>query len=126
MNGMTNPDPETPESTKLRQRALARWDTEGGAGPNGPQKNDLGADLASDTLAQNEMDLEHLHVRVIALESLVIALLAGGSGAQRDLARDMAGLIVPHPGSTPHPLTTQASYQMLNSIERAEQFGERR
>ena len=122
---MTSPKPETPESAKLRQRALARWDTEGGAGPDGPQKNDLGGDLTSDTLSQSEMDIEHLHVRVIALESLVIGLLAGGSDAQRDFARNMAGYIAPQPGSTPHPLTTRASHQMLNSIERAEQLGQK-
>ena len=122
---MTETKPETPESAKLRQRALARWDTEGGAGPDGPQKNDLGGDLTSDTLGQNEMDLQHLQVRVIALESLVIALLAGVSDAQRDLARNMAVYIAPQPGSTPHPLTTRASHQVLNSIERAEQLGEK-
>ena len=38
---MTDPKAETPESAKLGQRALARWDTEGGAGPDGPQKQDL-------------------------------------------------------------------------------------
>ncbi len=123
---MTDPKPETTESAKLRSRALARWDTEGGAGPDGPQKSDLSADLTSNTLAQSEIDLERLHIRVIALESLVIALLAGGSDAQRDLARDMAGYIAPQPGSTQHPLTAQVSHQMLTSIERAGQLGERR
>lgn len=46
-----------------------------------------------------------LHVRVIALENLMIALLAQATDAQLELVRDMAAYISPRPGFTPHPLT---------------------
>jgi hypothetical protein len=40
-------------------------------------------------------ELVALHIRVIALENLVIALLAGASDRQLELARDMAPYIAP-------------------------------
>ncbi len=123
---MTDPKPETPECAKQRQRALASWDTEGGAGPDGPQKQDPSGDPTTDTVSQSASNLQQLHIRVIALENLVIALLAGASGTQCAFARDMAGYIAPQPGFTPYPLTTHASHQMLNAIERAAQLRQRR
>lgn len=61
-------------------------------------------------------------MRVIALENLVMALLAGATSRQQDLAREMSAYISPRPGFTPHPLTTQAADQMLHLIERASEF----
>ncbi len=65
-----------------------------------------------------------MRVRVIALENLVIALLAEGSERQRRIARDMAAHIAPRPGFTPHPLTVHASHRMVDLVERAERFRE--
>ncbi|MDP3169151.1 MAG: hypothetical protein Q8M91_02310 [Polaromonas sp.] len=80
--------------------------------------NETGADVPP--LANAE--LVQLQVRVIALENLLIALLAEASDSQRRLARDMASYISPRPGYTPHTLTLHAATQMLHLIERGELF----
>jgi hypothetical protein len=107
---------ETADAARLGLKALARWDNEGGAGPDGPQKQELSGDI---TGATPDRSFEHLHARVIALENLVIALLAQGSDAQFDLARDMAFHIAPRPESSHHQLTTRAARKMLALIERS-------
>lgn len=67
-------------------------------------------------------ELVQLHVRTIALENLVIALLAEASEAQLDLAREMAAYISPRPGHTPHPATLHAAKQINHLVERAARF----
>jgi hypothetical protein len=67
-------------------------------------------------------ELVQLQVRVIALENLVIALLAQASQPQLDLARGMAEHIRPRPGFTRHRLTVHAATEMLSLMERAERF----
>lgn len=67
-------------------------------------------------------ELVQLRTRVIALENLLIALLAGASEPQRTLARDMATYIAPRLGFTPHPLTIHAAAQMIHLVERSEVF----
>jgi hypothetical protein len=62
-----------------RQRALSRWDNEGGASPDGPA---MGPALDKEQIQIPEMsnaELVALRVRVIALENLVISLLATAS-----------------------------------------------
>ena len=63
-----------------------------------------------------------LHVRVIALENLVIALLASATEHQLDCAREMAAYISPRVGATAHPLTTHAAAEMVSLVERAIHF----
>lgn len=63
-----------------------------------------------------------LHVRVIALENLLIALLATSSDQQLDCAREMATYILPRAGATPHALTTHAAAEMLSVVQRAIHF----
>ena len=75
--------------------------------------------------ALTNAELVHLRVRVIALENLVVALLAEGSERQREVAREMAEYISPRPGFTQHPLTLHAAQQMVHSVERAERFQRR-
>ena len=67
-------------------------------------------------------ELVQLRVRVIALENLVIALLAEASERQLGLAREMAVYIAPRPGFTDHPLTLHAAAQMIDLVERARHF----
>ena len=67
-------------------------------------------------------DLVSLRVRVIALENLVISLLATASDRQCELAREMAGYISPRPGFTQHPLTTHAAAHMTDIVERSARF----
>ena len=63
-----------------------------------------------------------LHVRVIALENLLIALLASATEQQLDCARELAAYIAPRAGATPHPLTTHAAAEMMSIVERALHF----
>lgn len=109
------------ERSQLRERALSRWDNEGGAGLDGPQE----VRIPSDAVPQlGNAELVQLQVRVIALENLVIALLSQASPRQLDLVREMAGYISPRPGFTPHPLTIHAATQMVHLVERAAHFEE--
>ncbi|MEO7253533.1 MAG: hypothetical protein ABIZ64_04730, partial [Casimicrobium sp.] len=67
-------------------------------------------------------ELEHLHIRVIALENLLIALLAQYPDRARQMAREMATFISPRPGFTRHPRTLGAAGRMLHVVERAQHF----
>ena len=105
-----------------RQRALSRWDNEGGASPDGPA---MGPALDKEQIQIPEMsnaELVALRVRVIALENLVISLLATASNQQLELAHEMAAYISPRPGFTHHPLTTHAAAHMIGLVERSSRF----
>ncbi|OCR25127.1 hypothetical protein AFK24_10125 [Pseudomonas syringae] len=97
---------------------LSTWDDQ-----NAAQSIDGEAFTAPPALTHAE--LVHLRVRVIALENLVIALLAEGSERQLAVAREMADYISPRPGFTQHPLTVHAAAQMTHSVERAQRFRQR-
>jgi hypothetical protein len=105
-----------------RQRALSRWDNEGGAGPDGPATVSA---PDSERIAVPELtnaELVTLRIRVIALENLMISLLAIASDDQLKLAREMAGYISPRSGFTQHPLTIHAAAHMVDLVERANHF----
>lgn len=67
-------------------------------------------------------ELVQLRVRVIALENMVIAMLADASPERQALVREMASYISPRPGYTPHALTIHAAGQMRNLVDRADRF----
>jgi len=69
-----------------------------------------------------DAEFEALHVRVIALENLVIALLTAASDRELGVAREMASYISPRPGFTHHPLTVHAAGHMMDLVERAARF----
>ena len=110
------------QAALLRQRALSRWDNEGGAGPTGPQKGPTETEGPVPMPENNAAEVGALHIRVIALENLVIALLGAASDRQLEQAREMARYISPRPGFTPHPLTTHAAAHMTDLVERASRF----
>ncbi len=119
---MTNAEKDSTERAKQRQRALQRWDNEGGAGPGRlPEKEGLDAALAGAPPLSNA-ELVQLQIRIIAVENLLIALLAQADDAQLDLIRDMAAYISPRPGFTPHPLTIEAAGEMISLVERSNHF----
>ena len=64
----------------------------------------------------------NLVVRLIALENIIVALLADAPENQSQLVRDMASYISPRPGKTPHRLTIEAARNMLALVERAAQY----
>jgi hypothetical protein len=66
-----------------------------------------------------EVELQTLHVRVIALESLIVALLASATDRQRKQAETMAAYISPRSGITQHHLTVQAATHIIDLVKRA-------
>ncbi|MFN0194757.1 MAG: hypothetical protein ACKVP5_22740 [Aestuariivirga sp.] len=113
---------DLPKPADLRRMALSRWDNEGGAGPCGPQESSHAPDAKPDAPPAADVEIVQLRVRVIALENLMIAVLAEGTEKQRGVARAMAALIAPRPESTPHPLTTRAAAHMVDLVERSSHF----
>ena len=103
-------------TSDLRRRALSRWDNEGGA--IAPEPHGTHMDVPDLTNAE----LVQLRIRVIALENLMIAVLAEGSDRQLQVAREMAAYIAPRPGFTQHPLTIQAADHITDLVDRAVHF----
>ncbi len=121
---LLRPDKTLARLRALQQRAMAlsRWDNEGGAGRCGPQQDSAMGVPPSRTPALTDAELVQLHIRVVALENLVIALLAKMPEGQFGLVREMADYISPRSGFTHHPVTLHAAAQMIHLAKRAEYF----
>lgn len=116
-----SPARERSDRSKQLQKAISRWENEGGAdGDQAPESSKSGEVQTEVNLTNAE--LVQLQIRVIALENLVIALLAAATDQTPDLARAMATYISPRPGSTPHHLTIHAAAQMVHLVERSTLF----
>jgi hypothetical protein len=122
LKGVAMPRQNSDDSSQAiqRQQALSRWDNEGGAAD--PTVTPVADKKQIPTPEMSNADLVALHVRVIALENLLISLLATASDQQLELAREMAGYISPRPGFTHHPLTIHAAAHMIDLIERSSRF----
>ncbi len=79
-------EPAAAERIRLRMLALSRWENEGGAGR---------ASIPADAPPPGDAGAEQMRIRRVALENLVIALLAGATDEQRTRVRDIAGCITP-------------------------------
>jgi hypothetical protein len=122
-------DPNTADRASLRDQSLSRWTNEGGESPDVAPPH-VPADAAStqkhvehtyvDGPPQTNAEIVQLKVRMIALEGLLMALLADASPRQLALAKEMAGTISPRAGATPHRLTVQGAAQMRWLVERAQ------
>lgn len=112
------------DASGLRQRALSTWDEEGGAAPPLSRENLTRCAALTDAPDLTNAELVQLRIRVIALENLVIALLADAPAEKIELVREMAAYISPRPGFTHHPMTILAAAQMLSLAERSVRFGE--
>lgn len=110
------------KAAQWRYMALSRWENEGGAGPHGPLESWSISDRQPEVPPLNDAELVQLRVRVIALENLMIALLAEASDRQLALAREMAAYICPRPGFTQHPLTIHAAARMIHIVEAADRI----
>jgi len=108
--------------TRPLQLALSRWETEGGALPAQRPVEPCASGWSISASASTAVELAQLRIRVIALENLVIALLAELSDRQLGLAREMAAYISPRPGFTHHRPTIHAAAQMIHLVERADRF----
>ena len=93
------------------------FETEGDSSP--ASRRD---DQPSDDAPLTNAELVQLRIRVIALENLVIALLAEAPDRQQTLAGDMATYISPRAGFTPHPITLRAADEMLSLVDRADRY----
>lgn len=111
------PDSDSSQNlSDIRQRALSRWDNEGSAIASGAHGTRADVPILSNA------ELVQLRIRVIAIENLMIAVLAEGSDRQRQVAGDMADYISPRSGFTHHPLTIQAANHMTDLVSRAVHF----
>lgn len=115
------PDPANDRPTLLK-RSLVGWANEGAGATTVPPAASASADGEAPMPENGPAELASVHVRVIALENLLISLLATASDRQLDLAREMAAYIAPRPGFTHHALTTQAAAHMVDLVERASRF----
>ena len=119
---MNDGKPDLPDRLPQLQLALSRWENEGGAGSCGPQKSQSSSAVQFADPELTNVEWVHLRVRVIALENLVISLLARAPAWQLRLSREMASFISPRPGFTQHPLTIHAAIQMIDLVDRATHF----
>lgn len=104
------------ERTRRLQRSLARWENEGGSqSGDGPGQSGSGAHAVPQL---TNAELVQLQIRVIALENLMVALLADASEQQLARVRDIAASIFPRPGVT-HRLTVHAAAQMEHLAQRS-------
>jgi hypothetical protein len=103
---MTNPVTTTPQFEHVRKAA-----------PSSRQD-----ERSSEESPLTNAELVQMRIRVIALENLVIALLAEAPDRQLTLARGMATYISPRPGFTPHPITLRAADEMLSLVDRADRY----
>lgn len=112
---------EKADRANLLRVSISRWENEGGADLEQPRES-MNSGRGETNVLLTNAELVQLQVRVIALENLVTALLAGATNDTSDLARELAGYISPRPGSTPHHLTIHAATQMVHLVERSSLF----
>ena len=116
------PDFLDPAHQRQREMALSRSESKGDVAPEPAQEDGLAGAARSDAPLLTNAELVQLQIRMIALENLVIALLAEASDKQLELAREMAAYIAPRPGFTRHHLTVHGAAQMISLVERAAHF----
>lgn len=114
--------PDASDPSKMRESVLSKWDDKSEAGPPALQADHKSGEVPAEIPHLSNAELVQLRIRVIALENLVISLLAEAPDRQLDRAREMAAYISPRPGFTQHLLTTHAAEHMVDLIRRAAQF----
>jgi len=74
-------------------------------------------------LAQSmNAQLEHLGVRTIAVESLLITMLAQATEQHLELCREVADFVSARPGSAQRPGMIDAADQMVHLLRRAQRL----
>jgi hypothetical protein len=106
----------------IHRRVIGRWENEGGSVRN--WHRDTPVEEHSITVAGEIGDAEaaNTRVRLIAIENIIVALLADAPDDRLELIREMATFISPRPSKTPHRLTVEAARNMLAIVERAEHY----
>ena len=113
---MPQSSPNNLESTRGVHRAPSPCENEGES-QNGDEPGHLGSAYHLAPQLTNA-ELVQLQIRVIALENLMVALLADASPEQLDRVRDIAVSIFPRPG-VEHRLTIHAAAQMEHLAQRS-------
>ena len=105
----------------MQASAIGRCENEGGPDHASPHSE------TASTVAGEIGDAEegNIRVRLIALENIVVALLAGASQTQHEAIGDIVRYILPREGKTRHRLTIEAARNMVALVERADQFKKR-
>ena len=115
---MTDQISDASDRARLFERAVSRWENEGGTVLEE-------SSLASDSAATSpeppltSAEFVQLQFRVIALENLVTVLLAQSSDRQIGVVREMAAHIAANPGFAPHRPTVRAAAKMRRLLEAA-------
>ena len=112
-----NSDDRKSARTSAHDGSIGRWENEGGD-TAGLQTHERGSVVGE----IGDVEDGNLRVRLIALENIVVALLAGAPESQSRLVREMADYISPRPGVTPHRLTIEASRNMIALVDRAARY----
>src|SRR5258708_16319314 len=94
--------PQSLDASQQRQMALSRWDNEGGAGAGRRQGGLISGAARSDTPELTNTEFVQLRVRAIALENLMITLLAGSSYRHLQLFPQIPASTSPRPHFTHH------------------------
>ena len=112
-----NSDDRRSARTSAHDGAIGRWENEGGdtAGLHPHERSSVVGEIG-------DVEDGNLRVRLIALENIVVALLAGSPDSQSTLVREMADYISPRPDTTPHRLTIEAARNMVALVERAARY----
>ncbi len=110
-----------PDSTAALQQSnglaagLSAWVNEGDAVVERETEDDGEPPLG-------QAELKQLRVRVVALESVVLALLTAASEPQRKLVAQMARRIAPRAGATAHRVTLHAADEIAGLLERSKRL----
>lgn len=115
-------DDDQPSRDAIHRRVIGRWENEGGSVR--AWHRDMPVEVPSITVAGEIGDAEaaNTRVRLIAIENIIVALLADAPDDRLELIREMATFISPRPGMTPHQLTIEAARNMVAIVERAEHY----
>ena len=114
--GMISDDRQS-SRTGAHDGAIGRWENEGGD-TSGLHPHERGSVVGK----IGDVEDGNLRVRLIALENIIVALLAGAPKRQSELVREMAEYISPRPGTTPHRLTIEAARNITALVERAARY----
>lgn len=101
------------------ETALSRWENEGGAFA---QIRSLDCVVSLESHLSMRTELDQLRIRMIAIENLLITLLAQADDQPREMGYEMATYISPRPGYTAHHKTLEAARQMRHLVKRARHF----
>lgn len=115
-------DDRSTSRDEIHRRVIGRWENEGGAPSTWQHDEPEQENYATVAGEIGDAQAGNIRVRLIAIENILVALLAEASDDRLELIREMAEFISPRPGMTPHRLTLEAARNMRAIIERAEQY----